>query len=125
MDLNQITISVSDLNKSIEFYEMIGMRLIVNTHDKYARFECPDGNTTFSLSVTGDHIGSQAMKLYFETEDVDLKFDELCESGVVFESAPVDKTFLWREAWFLDPDGHMLCIYWAGENRKFPPWRIN
>jgi len=23
-----------------------------------------------------------------------------------------------------DPDGNELCLYHAGENRRFPPWRL-
>ena len=38
--------------------------------------------------------------------------------------APVDQDWLWREARLADPSGNIICIYHAGENRRFPPWRI-
>jgi hydroxymethylpyrimidine/phosphomethylpyrimidine kinase len=32
--------------------------------------------------------------------------------------------WLWREAWLRDPAGNSICLYHAGDNRRFPPWRI-
>jgi catechol 2,3-dioxygenase-like lactoylglutathione lyase family enzyme len=49
MNLNQITVPVLDVEKSIAFYEMLGLKLIVKELPHYARFECPEGNSTFSL----------------------------------------------------------------------------
>ena len=49
MNLNQITIAVFDVEQSIAFYKNLGLRLIVKSLPKYARFECLDGETTFSL----------------------------------------------------------------------------
>ena len=37
---------------------------------------------------------------------------------------PLDRDWLWREARLTDPSGNVICIYHAGENRRFPPWRI-
>ena len=48
MNLNQITIPSLDLEKAIPFYEKLGLNLIVKSLPDYARFECPDGNSTFS-----------------------------------------------------------------------------
>jgi hypothetical protein len=31
---------------------------------------------------------------------------------------------LWREAYLHDPDGNVVCLYHAGENRRNPPWRM-
>ena len=38
--------------------------------------------------------------------------------------APVDQPWLWREARLRDPSGNEICLYHAGENRRFPPWRL-
>ena len=43
---------------------------------------------------------------------------------LAFEQAPTDMDYLWREARLRDPDGHQLRLYWAGDNRLNPPWRI-
>ncbi len=36
MNLNQITISVSDVERSIQFYQGLGLRLIVKALPRYA-----------------------------------------------------------------------------------------
>jgi catechol 2,3-dioxygenase-like lactoylglutathione lyase family enzyme len=121
MKLNQVTVPATDLDRSIAFYQTLGFRLIVKA-DHYARFEIEDGETTFSL-----HLGEAAgngPSLYFECLALDARVVELKAKGVVFESDPVDQTWLWREAWLRDPAGNRLCLYLAGKNRRFPPWRI-
>ena len=52
------------------------------------------------------------------------RVERLKAAGIVFDSDPVDQRWLWREAWLHDPDGHRLCLYFAGENRVDPPWRL-
>ena len=51
MNLNQITVPSLDLTKSIPFYKKLGLNLIVKALPNYARFECPDGNSTFSFPL--------------------------------------------------------------------------
>jgi hypothetical protein len=55
---------------------------------------------------------------------VDHAVDELKRAGFCFACDPVDQPYLWREAILLDPDGHRVFIYHAGENRLDPPWRL-
>ncbi len=55
MNLNQVTLYVSNVPSSIPFYESLGLELIVHTHDQYARFLC-DGGSTFSLEPEFDII---------------------------------------------------------------------
>ncbi len=121
MKLNQVTVPAVDLERSIAFYRTLGFALIVK-NDHYARFEIGGGETTFSL-----HLGEKAGNgpaLYFECEDLDARVAALEARGIVFDGAPVDQSWLWREAWFHDPAGNRLCLYWAGGNRRFPPWRL-
>ncbi len=71
MDLNQVTISSLDVKKSVEFYKTLGLRLIVDSIPRYARFECPDGNSTFSIhSSKRSPIGS-GIHIYFEDDNLD------------------------------------------------------
>ena len=123
MDLNQVTIEVSDFHESVDFYSKIGLKLIVSERDEYARFELSSGSSTFSLHVADGPIVGKTM-LYFEVDDVDQKYAELCELGIEFESPPSDQGWKWREARFVDPSGNKLCLYHAGLNRRFPPWRL-
>jgi len=123
MNLNQITLEVTDMERSIAFYQKLGLVLIVKSHPRYARLECPDGGTTLSLHPGSSHPST--VSLYFEVPDVKMRHDELRAAGIEFETDPEDQSWLWTEAWFRDPDGHRLCLYHAGENRRFPPWRLD
>jgi len=124
MNLNQITIPVIDLKRSIAFYQLLGLELIVHTNAHYARFVCPDGTTTFSLHVVEDLPAGDGIWLYFEVEDVDQQVSELKAKGIVFEDEPVDQSWLWREVRLKDPDSNQLLIFHAGEYRLNPPWRL-
>ena len=65
-----------------------------------------------------------ALHLVHRHADVDAAVASIQEQGLEFESEPVDQPWLWREAHLRDPAGNRLCIYHAGENRRFPPWRL-
>jgi catechol 2,3-dioxygenase-like lactoylglutathione lyase family enzyme len=124
MKLNQVTVPALDLERSIAFYRALGLKLIVKSAE-YARFEVDDGSDTFSLHLTEDANGAaNGPHVYFECEDLDARVGELKAKGIVFDSDPVDQRWLWREAWLTDPSGVKLCLYHAGEMRRFPPWRL-
>jgi catechol 2,3-dioxygenase-like lactoylglutathione lyase family enzyme len=125
MRLNQVTAAASDLEASIAFYQVLGLKLIVKS-PHYARFELPQGEATFSLHVVdGDIPRENAPQVYFEVEDVEFETRRLQLSGVAIEREPVQQSWLWHEAWLRDPAGNAICIFHAGANRRHPPWRIN
>jgi catechol 2,3-dioxygenase-like lactoylglutathione lyase family enzyme len=122
MQLNQVTVSVTDIKVAIDFYELVGLKLVVQAAH-YARFVVPGNAATFSIHVTQQMMPS-ATVVYFETEDVDGLVAALKEKGLVFDAGPVLQSWLWYEAYCCDPDGNKICIYHAGENRLNPPWRL-
>lgn len=124
MQLNQITLPAVDVAASVEFYSGLGLRLIVSALPRYARFECPDGGVTFSLHQVSTRPAPSGVVVYFECEDLDARVHGLQASGYVFAQEPRDESWLWREARLTDPSGNTVCLYWAGENRRHPPWRI-
>lgn len=124
MNLNQITVPTLDLALSIPFYQTLGLTLIVKS-PHYARFQCRDGNATFSLHQVAVLPQGEGIWVYFECENLDEYVDSLIAQGIVFEEMPNDKTWLWREARLKDPDNHQLILYFAGENRLNPPWKIS
>jgi catechol 2,3-dioxygenase-like lactoylglutathione lyase family enzyme len=124
MNLNQITIPSSDLEKSIPYYEKLGLKLIVKALPHYARFECPDGDATFSIHQTEKLPTGDGIYVYFECADLDKYVDELLSKGIEFDELPNDKPWLWREARLKDLDGNQIILYFAGQNRKHPPWKI-
>jgi hydroxymethylpyrimidine/phosphomethylpyrimidine kinase len=118
MRLNQVTVGTTDFQASLDFYRTLGLTLIVHSPPRYARFETPSGET-FSIEQAEEVSG--ATMVYFEVEDVDAAVAKL-ELPLV--EGPVDRAWLWREAVLLDPSGNRICLYHAGENRRFPPWRV-
>lgn len=117
MKLNQVTVGALDYEASVTFYKALGLRQIVHSPPRYARFETPNGET-FSIHRV-DAVMSTTT-IYFEVDDVDAFVAGL---ALPLLHDPVDQPWLWREARFADPAGNEICIYHAGENRRFPPWR--
>lgn len=125
MNLNQVTVYTNTPAASIEFYKKLGLRLIVDSAPRYARFECPDGEATFSLHETGEPDSNNSnIVLYFECENLDAKVAELKKLGLEFEQDPIDQPWLWREAYLRSPEGNRICLFRAGANRRNPPWRV-
>ena len=124
MNLNQITIPSLNLINAIAFYQKLGMKLIVNSLPRYARFQCPDGNSTFSIHEVDDLPVGEGIWIYFECENLDEFVNKLIFKGISFDELPNDKPWLWREARIKDPDQNTLILYFAGENRLNPPWKI-
>ena len=122
MKLNQVTLPVTDMGEAVNFYLKLGFTQIVDT-PHYARFSCPDGDATFSLSLESRNfkIGST---IYFESDSLDELVAELIDKGVVFEQLPIEQRYLWKEAILKDPSGNKIKLYWAGENRLNPPWKV-
>ncbi|MCP9752225.1 VOC family protein [Ferruginibacter sp. HRS2-29] len=125
MELNQVTVPVTDVARSIQFYQQIGLRLIVEALPRYARFECGKNRATFSLHLVDELPKGNGVWVYFETEKLDETVEELIRKGIAFEEMPNDKSWLWREARLRDPDNNQLIFYYAGSNRLDPPWKIN
>jgi catechol 2,3-dioxygenase-like lactoylglutathione lyase family enzyme len=124
MRLNQITVPVIDVERSILFYQQLGLILIVKALPHYARFLCEDGGTTFSLHQVNELPVGEGVWIYFETGNLDARVTELINKGFSFEEMPADKSWLWRECRMKDPDNNQLILYYAGENRIDPPWKL-
>ncbi len=124
--LNHVTLRVADLDRSVEFYRSLGLIQLVAS-DGYARFVCPDGDSTLSLESRGGPVGVEqgAISIHFESDRLDQLVGELEAKGIAFEQQPTDQAYLWREAVLRDPDGHRLFLYHAGVNRLDPPWRLS
>ena len=120
--LNQVTVGCRDYAASVDFYKALGLNQIVDSPaNGYARFEVPNG-VTFSIHQSEDC--STSTVVYFESNRLDAWVTELSSQGYVFEHMQQDESWGWREARLLDPAGNMVCLYSAGENRRYPAWRI-
>lgn len=124
MNLNQISIPVTDVERSILFYKNLGLTLIVKALPDYARFVCDKGQTTFSLHRVDKPSTNEGVWIYFEVAGIDEHVNALISKGFSFEEMPNDKSWLWRESRLKDPDNNQLILYYAGKNRIDPPWKI-
>ena len=122
MRLNQVTVSVRDVEAAVAFYRTLGLDLIVKS-PHYARFACPQGDSTFSVHA-GEPAAPVSTVVYFEDDQLDETVARLKNAGLEFESDPTDEPWLWREARLRDPSGNPVCLYRAGANRLDPPWRL-
>jgi uncharacterized glyoxalase superfamily protein PhnB len=62
--------------------------------------------------------------IYFEVAELDDTVKKLVAEGIQFDQLPEDRNWLWREARLRDLDGNRLILYYAGDNRKNPTWRL-
>ena len=124
MNLNQITVPSLDVEKAIEFYKKLGLQLIVQSLPNYARFLCPEGDASFSIHRVSELPSGDGIYVYFECTDLDDSVKVLVDYGIQFEELPNDKPWLWREARLRDLDNNQIILFFAGTNRKNPPWRI-
>lgn len=123
MELNQITLPVNNMSEAVKFYLTLGFTQIVDT-PHYARFSCPEGNASFSLSLENGSFENRSV-IYFEHENLDELYHNLAKKGIQFEQEPTEQRYLWKEAILEDPSGNTIKLYWAGENRLNPPWKVN
>jgi catechol 2,3-dioxygenase-like lactoylglutathione lyase family enzyme len=124
MNLNQITVPSLDLKLAVPFYQKLGLELIVGALPHYARFVCPDGNSTFSIHQVDVLPKGDGIYVYFECKNLNEKVNDLIEKGIQFDEMPEDRSWLWREARLKDLDGNQLVLFYGGENRINPPWKI-
>jgi predicted enzyme related to lactoylglutathione lyase len=124
MNLNQVTIYSEKPVETVEFFEKLGLKRIVDPLPRYARLECPDGDSTLSVNTADDVVVTNNVVLYFECENLDTDVARLKAAGLTFDEDPEDRPWLWRQAYLKDPNGNKICLFHSGDNRKNPPWRV-
>ena len=122
--LNQVTVTGTTYERSVDFYGRLGLKQIVDSPDTgYARFETA-GGVTLSVQIDPDEKIIATTAIYLECDDLDDRVEKLARSGIAFEHGPRNQPWMWREARLRDPDGNIIFFYHAGESRRFPPWRV-
>jgi hydroxymethylpyrimidine/phosphomethylpyrimidine kinase len=122
--LNQVTVTGTDYERSVDFYRRLGLKQIIANPPDYARFETA-GGATFSVQIDPEEKIIATTAIYLECDDLDERVEQLARSGIPFEHGPRNQPWMWREARLRDPDGNIIFLYKAGEARRFPPWRIS
>jgi hydroxymethylpyrimidine/phosphomethylpyrimidine kinase len=122
--LNQVTVTGTNYERSVDFYRRLGLKQIVDNPPDYARFETA-GGATFSVQIDPEEKIIATTAVYLECDDLDDRVEQLARGGLAFEHGPRNQPWMWREARLRDPDGNIIFLYKAGEARRFPPWRID
>lgn len=119
--LNQITVPAQDVAASERFYRLLGLTQIVRAAPRYARFES-EGGATLSIETPAEPDARPIV--FLECGDLDMTIAYLKAQGVALDQPPRDEPWGWREARLSDPAGNPICLYQAGEMRRYPPWRL-
>jgi len=106
--LDHLYMLVSDLERSIAFYEQLGFT--TTRWDEYVRLQGPNG-MYIGMEQAADVVGSQAIELVIRVDDVDRRFEELGAAGVHFDGSPADQEWDARHVWLTDPDGNRLSLF--------------
>ena len=106
-----VTLPVSDLKKSVKFYEQtVGLEKKYE-FSSYAGFEC--GGLEIGLIPIPEKelkTGLTSPSVQFLVDDVDEFCDRLSRAGVKFIKPVHDEPWGERQATFEDPDGNILEI---------------
>lgn len=101
---------VSDLQRSIEFYQNIGFRIKLIDSD-WVEFDF--GETSFAILKRPENKGKvipQKTRIMFETDDIRLVFDTLRKANTKLIGEIREETY-GKLLTFEDPDGHWLEFY--------------
>ena len=85
MNLNQVTIYSERPVETVEFFEKLGLRRIVDSLPRYARLECLDGESTLSVHTADEVLVTNNIVLYFECNDLDDRVAELKAKGLTLD----------------------------------------
>ena len=115
--ISAITLSVSDMKKSVEFYSKIPNFKIVygGTDSQFTSFMIEDAAKSYLNLRLNKTNSTDSSRIIFYVDDVDDLFDYMKNDETVselgkLESNPQDAT--WGERFFhaLDPDGYKLSF---------------
>jgi catechol 2,3-dioxygenase-like lactoylglutathione lyase family enzyme len=105
-----ITLTVSDIDEAVHFYEtVLGLPMKYRFGD-YAGFDC--GGVEIGMRTWGERENPREGEpcLDLMVDDVDEMYADLRERGVNFVQPPKDAQWGARYAVFTDPDGNKLQL---------------
>ena len=104
-----VTFTVSNLERAVDFYEHILKLPKKYQYTTYAGFDC--GGLEIGLAPGEGPADQTGMPcLSFMVRDVDAVYQTLCGRGVRFLKEPHDTAWGSRIALFTDPDGNVLQL---------------
>ena len=110
--LDHLYMQVSDLERSVAFYELLGFT--TTRWRDYVRLEGPDG--VYIGMEQGRVAVGGSIELVVRVDDVDRRFQELSAAGIRFDGSPADQEWGARHVWLTDPDGNRLSLFSTRED---------
>jgi methylmalonyl-CoA/ethylmalonyl-CoA epimerase len=109
-EIAQIAVTVSDLQRSKDFYQnVLGMRLLFDA-GPMTFFQC--GKIRFAIGTSSAPVTPSGTILYFRVQDIHSAHAALAARGVVFTQSPFRVARMAdHELWlapFRDPDGNPI-----------------
>jgi methylmalonyl-CoA/ethylmalonyl-CoA epimerase len=109
-EIAQIAVTVSDLERSKDFYQnVLGMRLLFDA-GPMTFFQC--GKIRFAIGTSTAPVAPSGTILYFRVPDIHSAYAALVARGVVFSRSPFQVARMAdHELWlapFRDPDGNPI-----------------
>jgi catechol 2,3-dioxygenase-like lactoylglutathione lyase family enzyme len=121
VDFNHAMIYVRELQPALHFYvDLLGLILVEQEQPGYARLRSTYSGTTIALHTLGNEQSvpeEDSIRLYFEVSNLGKLLKKLETAGVRFTQHLRRMPWGWKQAFVADPDGHELCLYWAGVQR--------
>ena len=90
----------------------MGLKLILGSIPRYVRFECPDGDATFSIHQVEKSPKGNGITIYFKDENLDDWVKKLMTKGIIFTELPNNKPWLWREVHLKNLDSNNIILFY-------------
>jgi catechol 2,3-dioxygenase-like lactoylglutathione lyase family enzyme len=111
--LNLIVIRAVDPNRSVAFYQLVGLNFTKHRHGTGPEhFASEEGPIVFEIYPRGDGTGTAATRLGFKIASLDETMAVLQAAGVPVHTSPAPTEWGYR-AVVLDPDGHRVELVGA------------
>ena len=107
--ISAVTLAVSDMARSLEFYRTAGFQLLYGGPDRdFSSFQAGQGY--LNLILQGAYEGQWWGRAIFYVWDVDAAHGHVVSAGLTPDTSPQDAP--WGERYFhlTDPDGHELSF---------------
>ena len=116
-----VGINVTDLERSIDFYQKVFGMKAVKTKADYAKFLLEEPGLNFTLNVKGEVLGNQVNHFGFQVNNVEevLTHKERLEKEGFFAREEMDTTCCYAvqdKFWVTDPDGNEWEFFYTKED---------
>lgn len=121
--LRNITLIVKDIQKAKQFYSgRLGFK-ILKDYGEYVSMQTA-GGVLIGLHTPHDghthKVETSGVEFSFLVDDVDRWYERLSKEGVPFSQKPEKTGWGTKEAYFTDPDGHVLTLTSLAEQTPSP-----